>query len=883
MAEVVISPNEISLDSVRFPIKGGVRPALISTLPAKVTIGEYSLSDEQIASSWVISDQRGGVLVEEMDETIHLDKCWWSTCDLTHKGYIVLPPLATDCGSGGLSSKDAYFIADYASAIYAALDTKFRVWNETDGDFNDIVDFQIEDCEDAWDLYQNPSATIATDSGDYKEGSNSVKITVDSAISGEMLCIETITSDDLTNYERARLWIKSALATNTGDLQLHLCSGAGWMTPTGVTDYGGWGNDALIYDDNTGNYADHAGVVAAGGWSGYIGATLTATSCDSVRFWASSANGATHIDTVDIDAYYDSAWHDVYQGTFTHGEWITKYMPEGTQSVTEFRFRFQNNHASVTDTAYLHEVDFGIITTETIDVPSLSAGAWTDATGTITAPANLATVTKIGLKLVTDLGAEPYIIWIDDVGVYYDLPANPTGDAIVYQASGTDKLFIPCGTSYVIYDGTEVLEDTDDAEFFVEWDAKLFKIDSTGQLAYSTDGTTWTNNGKIKLGDDYVKSLFIYRDADGAEIIYAGTRKGLYAHDYTNAKFIETELSLPDHPTCGMGTTRWRDASYISAGLDVHKYISARTATISSVGLDEDDGLPSEYLGEITRLIKGYKEFYALVDAGYVAGTGYSSVMARNDSGWQCKWLSGTADKSIKCGLVSSTHDYRFWFGTDNKIYRITLNRSSRNPKKLSSYTYGSAGVHYTPWFDANWVGVKLALSLEVFCDDMTANETVTPSYRIDHVNTDIGTGWTALTAITSDGLTTYTLPTTASGAGISFKAIQFKFALARGGTNTNSPIIRYIKLKYLKILEDKWGWQATVDCSQKPDYKGRTPRQLDAALKTIVEKDTLVEFTFRNESGGTYTQKVKVANCVGVERTGEDWRSHYLIGIVEP
>jgi len=95
VVERVTTKNEISLNGVRYPIKGRVSQSLASVLPAKVTIGEYSLADEQIASTWVINDQRGGLGVEEMDESVHQDRFYWSTCDTRYKGHITLNPLVT--------------------------------------------------------------------------------------------------------------------------------------------------------------------------------------------------------------------------------------------------------------------------------------------------------------------------------------------------------------------------------------------------------------------------------------------------------------------------------------------------------------------------------------------------------------------------------------------------------------------------------------------------------------------------------------------------------------------------------------------------------------------------------------------------------------------
>ena len=87
MVERVVDRNEISLNGTRFPIRGRVSQSLISVMPGKVTIGDYSLADDELAFTWVINDQRGGLLIEEMDESVHQDRFYWSTCNTEFEGH----------------------------------------------------------------------------------------------------------------------------------------------------------------------------------------------------------------------------------------------------------------------------------------------------------------------------------------------------------------------------------------------------------------------------------------------------------------------------------------------------------------------------------------------------------------------------------------------------------------------------------------------------------------------------------------------------------------------------------------------------------------------------------------------------------------------------
>lgn len=51
----------------------------------------------------------------------------------------------------------------------------------------------------------------------------------------------------------------------------------------------------------------------------------------------------------------------------------------------------------------------------------------------------------------------------------------------------------------------------------------------------------------------------------------------------------------------------------------------------------------------------------------------------------------------------------------------------------------------------------------------------------------------------------------------------------------------------------------------------------------TAIESTTLVEFTFRDDSGGTRNYYVDVVSASGIEGTGYDERGMSTINLVEP
>lgn len=757
MAITVESENEIYLGGIRFPIKGGVRPALISTLPGKIVIGDYSIVDELIASPWAISDQRGGILVEEMDEKIHQDRCWWSTCDLSYRKHIILPSLAVDCGAGNLSSKDCVLMYQLGADVYACFDEYLRKFDTTNTDFNDV---------------EKTFSYTPTDAIVFK---GAVFVAMDTQ---ENLWRRDLVDDMITNAD-LELW------NAAGDIA------TGWT----LEDVAG------------------TGTLAKNGDSAYIhkgsySAELTV-----------GANGNTKIKQ-------GLPWSDELRGkTIKLTAWGAK--------------------SGDTGVIYINDGD-----------------GFTESTA-LGATLAEKTVTKTIAAAATKL----------EVG--FRAAQGDSGSNVVYADYFTIRITSPV-PPWVQAKG-------DKAKYFVEWSDTIYKMENSGQLAYSSDGLNWTKAGKIDSPFTQVNSLGIYQDVNGNSIIYVHTDGGQFAYDYDNYKFYPTALSYPSQLTSGTGIAWWREALYVSAGLDILKQIVSYTTPITLVGLNKDDGLPAEYGGKITKLIKEYNNLFALVDASLASGTGYSGLYAYDGFGWQCKWLSSTADKVAKAALISSAYvkgvidDYRIYWGCDNTVYYISLPKDIRNPSKVSTLTYAASGVHILPWFDASWVGDKLALTLKVLCKGMSSTETVIVKYRIDHAYTDIDTGWTTLKTIEDDGETEIIL---GNKAGRVFKSIQFRFDLARS-TNTNTPDIEWIKLKYMKLLDTKWGWQVNIDCSE--EYNHLSPSQLEDAIKTIVATQTLVDFAFKNTTGDAYNYKVKIANAQGLERTGGDWRSEFYLSLVAP
>ena len=544
----------------------------------------------------------------------------------------------------------------------------------------------------------------------------------------------------------------------------------------------------------------------------------------------------------------------------------------------------------------------------------------TDINGAITFIQDLGTVLYAGWAIAPYYYSEGNDRWtrVTNSSSAYSFPATPS-DSITVRMEGTDYIVVAHTGGYSYFSSaTTVADKTTDAKYLSFWDDRLWGIDEAGQLWYTlTIAGTPVNDAKLPVQDSYVTDLFVGRDATGEQILYAATKEGLFAHDSSNARFVPTEFQLPFHNFNGVGSIRWRDSIYVPSGLGIYKYINgANNAVITVMGPDRDDGLPATYRGTIKNLAGSHTELIAAIDAttapgaqaatdipwqyGNTAGmsghspsviaasSGQSSIVAWNDTGWETKWVapSANAGKPIDLMHVSNAGkgDYRLWWGFNGKVYHQLIPFDVTNPSQLTSvegtdYAYDTSGVHETPWFDAQQVEIdKLALMLKVEVEGAGSNETVAVQYAINY-----STSYTSLGTITSSGTTEYSF---ASGVGVGFRSIKFKLTLSREAGSTiviqkKTPDVVSLTLEYRKKLPAKYGH--TVEVSLNNTYKGKTPIDLRAALVSAIESNTLVEFTFRDDSGGDRNYYVDVTSATGIEYTGYDERGSSRITLVEP
>ena len=548
-------------------------------------------------------------------------------------------------------------------------------------------------------------------------------------------------------------------------------------------------------------------------------------------------------------------------------------------------------------------------------------------------PSHSLTDAKIGA--INTLSDEVYAFWNGSISESPKLfKYNNTGDSwgSALTQSATDRVtdsvvFTDAGgTTYLVFahydvngsgytyssDGSSWTTDATDTQYMTVWDERLWGISYAGQLWYATTVGTEVNDAVLPLPDGSVTALFVARNALGVPIIYAATTRGLFAHNADNAMWEDTQMDFPFHPENGKGTIRWRDSVYVPSGNGIYKYINGNNAAVISVmGPDRDDGLPADKRGSIRHMAGSHNELLVGVDASTAPGTiastsvpyqwesnqgapviaadsGYSAILGYNDMGWEVKWQSETAGKGFDSIHVSDAYEkHRVWWGHNDIVHFMDLPSDIINPSEVSEFSYAQEGIHETPWFNAGQSEIdKLALKLRIEAQDLSSTEKVKVEYATDYAEsytTAVGTlDSTEMGA--ASGTYTYTF---GSSAGTAFRAIKFKLTLNRSTDNTTglekfkTPDVVSLTLEWRKKIEAKWGHTVEVDLTNR--YKGNEAKDLRAALISAIESTTLVEFTFRDDSGGTRNYYVDVAAAVGMEYTGYDERGSTQITVVEP
>lgn len=112
-----------------------------------------------------------------------------------------------------------------------------------------------------------------------------------------------------------------------------------WIRPTGYNDpENAWDNETKAFDGYVATKAGCTIIEFLWRWTPWLELTLSSPiTCDKTRFYA--WYDELHCDLIDIDLYYASSWHHLYQGSYADREWV-QYSFNSINGVIKARVSF---------------------------------------------------------------------------------------------------------------------------------------------------------------------------------------------------------------------------------------------------------------------------------------------------------------------------------------------------------------------------------------------------------------------------------------------------------------------------------------------------------------------------------------------------------------
>lgn len=193
----VVDQNEVFLGGTYFPIDGPVRPRLVSPFPAKVVIGDATRSDQILASQWIVSDFRGGIGVELLDERVHTDRYNWGVIESRDRNKLYLPPLAVKTTSP-TNAVNCELLADfngYVWAVFKTTEPMYRLYYYDNDIWNEVASAAQTLPPSGWTRYQGRlylfyRSKYVFVNGDHSIGSRNIEALLGVSFDDKLVVIE---------------------------------------------------------------------------------------------------------------------------------------------------------------------------------------------------------------------------------------------------------------------------------------------------------------------------------------------------------------------------------------------------------------------------------------------------------------------------------------------------------------------------------------------------------------------------------------------------------------------------------------------------------------------------------------------------------------------
>lgn len=498
---------------------------------------------------------------------------------------------------------------------------------------------------------------------------------------------------------------------------------------------------------------------------------------------------------------------------------------------------------------------------------------------------------------------------------------NPAyNKGVSFQGTAAEEFFfIPQGNS-----GYATIKDTSlvPTEFaapkfaaFANFDNKLVGISTGGRLYKTVDGTTWVAYDlTFALSKSYsYRGIISFFDRGDEPTLFILTGRDIWQFDPAGPELFRLDFGWPSHPDHARAYCVWNSQLYIAVGMGVFRYTGG---AFMPVGLDRDDGLPTEYQGRITDLIPGYNAMYAVVEGkgGDVEYGSKSSIHEFTGSSWHTVWTQDTAVPSsiqyhgalgatkFSMGdgtITQSGGEYNMVWGTggsDDTVYIMPLSVSFANPRAGiragSTFASGMYYYHETGEFNADMEGyIKIGNAIQLNVEEpytlglTDANrDTIRVLGRFDRnpwveigsqlanqgrYVLPLGSAFTVDNPAPGSDYTMYT--------GKAFEIAQLRFEVLRASVYiANRPMmITNMAMSFLKTVESNDAFTFTIDCSKGNGDMG--PQELMDWIDHLTSVKRFMTLTV-----GPYTYRVYVSQNGGDRYSGDTQAGIRPLSVVE-
>jgi len=307
----------------------------------------------------------------------------------------------------------------------------------------------------------------------------------------------------------------------------------------------------------------------------------------------------------------------------------------------------------------------------------------------------------------------------------------------------------------------------------------------------------------VEIGDGHERINGLERYGDERENPWIFTDGGIFEIQTQNDDSVVPlplrEVDTQKSENNGRASTTNGVYLYFSMGNHLERYYQHN---LDDVGPDRDLGLPSERQGQVSALLSYPGAVYAAIDAG---GSGYSSILARQGSGWHEVYRAplGERIKAMAAQVVPNMAT-RLWIAQGSDVLWLALPTKTFNPYTDSVSRYFPEGYLTTSWVTVGMLDIlKLLTEVKLFTENLSAGARfIRVEYQLE--TGALTSGWTRMGNIYD--VSPFESAALSATYNVTARRIRFRFILSTS-LAIYTPLLKSWLLETLVRLKVKYSY----------------------------------------------------------------------------